>query len=273
MIELYNGASSALFDVVMAPFGHRFPLFDLLLWPVLMGIGALQVYKYVSNQKAIARVKSQISMRLLEIRLFSHDILQVLRSTGGILLRNGLYLGHNLLPLAVMIVPITALMVQLVAHYAYAPSPAGAVELLRVELDPRAGVSSRDVSLELPAGVALDAPGVRTADGQVFWRLRAEREGDHVLKVAVGGETYEKAWAVGGDPRKVPVKRLRSWEALLYPGEPALPAAGPLRSLELAAHTRPLRFLPEGEVGILLWTLVLSLVAGFSLKGLFGVTI
>jgi hypothetical protein len=164
-------------------------------------------------------------------------------------------------------------MVQLVAHYAYAPSPPGAVELLRLQLDPTAGVDPASVSLELPKGVSLDAPVVHTADDQTFWRLRADEPGDHVLKVNVAGETYEKQWAVGGAPRKIPVKRLRSWEAVLYPGEAAIPAASPVLALELPIHTRALDVFPEGEFGILMWALVLSLVAGFALKGVFGVTI
>ncbi len=271
-MQAYNSVSSRIFDFLLAPFGHRLAGFDLLLWPLIMGIVALQVYKVASNQAAIARVKKQISMHLLEIRLFSHDILQVLKSTGAILVRNTFYIGHNLLPMAVMIVPMLAIMVQLVAHYAYAPSPPGSVELLRVQLDPAAGLSPRQVSLELPAGVALDAPPVPTADGRIFWRLRAEREGDHLLRVRVGGAAFEKHWAVGGEPRKIPLKRLRGWDAVLYPGEAPIPAAAPVRSLELDVHTRALRFFPDGEAGIVLWFLALSLAAGFGLRGLFGVT-
>jgi hypothetical protein len=69
------------------------------------------------------------------------------------------------------------------------------------------------------------------------------------------------------------VKRLRTWEALLYPGEAAIPATAPIISLELATSERALAWFPEGEFGILMWALVLSLVAGFALKGVFGVTI
>jgi hypothetical protein len=149
----------------------------------------------------------------------------------------------------------------------------GAVELLRLELDPNARVGSHDVALDLPEGVALDAPAVETADGRVFWRLRAEQPGDHLLHVRVGGEDFEKAWAVGGDARKVPLKRLRGLDAVLYPGEAAIPAGAPVRSLELVPlHTRELSFFPDGEFGIVLWFVALSLAAGFALRGLFGVT-
>ena len=272
-MQTFNRLCSAVFDVVLAPFGHGAAVFDLLLWPALMGVLAILVYKLVSNQKALAKVKSQISMRLLEIRLFSHDIGQVLRSTGAILWKNTLYLGNHMIPMAVMLGPFVIILSQLVANYAYTPSPAGSVELLHVRLDPEAGVPARDVQLALPDGVVLDAPPVHTADHQAFYRLRAETPGDHVLALDVAGERFEKGWAVGGDARKVPLKRLRGLEAVLYPGEDALPGDGPLLSIELATHSRELGPLPAGELGIVLWTLILSLAAGFAVKGLFGVTI
>ncbi len=269
----FNRISNGLFDVVMAPFGHEHAAFDLFVWPALMGVLAIAVYKAVSNQKALARVKSQISMRLLEIRLFSHDILQVLRSTGMILVKNAVYLGNHMLPMVIMLGPFVVILAQLVANYAYDPSPRGAVELLHVQLDPDAGVAARGATLALPDGVALDAPPVATADHQVFWRLRADEPGDHVLRVSVGGEVYEKGWAVGGAARKVPLRRLRGLEAILYPGEPALPGDGPVLAIELGVHPRALGPLPAGELGIVLWTLVLSLAAGFAVKGVFGVTL
>jgi len=272
-MQSFNSISSAVFDVLLAPFGHRLAVFDLMLWPTLMGVLAILVYKAVSNQAALARVKSQITMRLLEIRLFSHDIVQVLKSTGAIVLKNFVYLGNHMLPMAVMIVPFVIILAQLVANYGYDPSPKGSVEIFHVKLDPDAGYSSHDVSLMLPEGVALDAGPVRTADHQVFWRLRAEKEGDHVLHVRVGDQVFEKGWAVGGPPRKIPEKKLRGLEAVLYPAEGALPGGGPLLSMELEMHPRSLGPLPAGELGIVLWALVLSLVAGFAVKGVFGVTI
>jgi hypothetical protein len=269
----WNGLSNALFDALLAPFGHGPAWFDLVVWPLLSGVLALFVYKHVSNQQGIERAKSRIAAHLNEISLFRHDPLVVLGSTARIFWRNGIYLGHNLVPLAVLLVPMLAVLAQLEAHYAFDPAPVGAVELLELKLDPRAGVAARDVRLELPAGVALDAPPVRTADGEVFWRLRAEAPGDHVLSLRVGDETLTKIWAVGGSPRKVPVKRTKSWEAFLYPGEAALARSSGAHTVSLAYPERDLALLPGGELGILTTFFALSLLAGFALKGRFGVTL
>jgi hypothetical protein len=272
-MQTWNDFSSAVFDVVLAPFGHGPAWFDLLLWPVLAGVLALFVYKRVSNQAGIAREKQRIAAHLYEVRLFRHDPVAVLGATGRVLVRNAAYLGHNLLPLVVLLVPMLAILAQLEANYAFDPVPVGSVDLLEVKLDPRSRASAREVTLELPAGVALDAPPVRTPDGEIFWRLRAEAEGDHVLTLRLGSESLTKTWAVGGPHRKVPVVRTKSWEAFLYPGEPALARSSPVHTVALTYPERELAWLPGGELGILATFFGLSLLAGFALKGRFGVTL
>jgi hypothetical protein len=269
----WNSFSSAVFDVLLAPFGHGPAWFDLLLWSVVAGILALLVYKRVSNQRGIQRAKDGIQVHLYEIRLFRHDPVSVIRSTGRVLLQNVIYLAHNLLPMAVLMVPMLAVLAQLEANYAFDPVPVGSLGLLEVQLDPRAAVPAREVRLELPAGVALDAPPVRTPDGEIFWRLRAEAPGDHVLRLQLGEETLAKGWAVGGAHRKIPLKRTKSWEAFLYPGEPALPRGSAAHTIALAYPERDLGLLPGGELGILATFFGLSLLAGFLLKGRFGVTL
>ncbi len=273
----FNALCSAVFDVILAPFGHQAPAFDLLVWPVLGGIVALLVYKHVSNQRGIERAKNGIQVHLLEIVLYRDDLLGVLSSTARALFQNALYLGHNIVPMVVMFAPMTAVLVQLVANYAYAPLPVGEVSLLEVQLAP--GGRSADLSLQLPPGLTVDAGPVRTPTGKAVWRLRASEAGDHTLVLTLAGlsmtdgETQEKRIAVGGEPRKVPVLRTQTWEALLYPGESALPSDSAFESIRTRSPVRSLSVLPDGEEGILGWFFVLSLGAGFALKGRFGVTL
>ena len=103
--------------------------------------------------------------------------------------------------------------------------------------------------------------------------LRAEAEGDHVLALHVGDQTVTKVFSVGGPPRKVAIKRTKSWEALLYPGEPVLAASAPVHTIALAHPERDLGWLPGGELGILAIFFGLSLATGFALKSRFGVTL
>jgi hypothetical protein len=273
----FNRVASAIFDRLLAPFGAApgwAPWLDLLLWSALSGVVALLVYKLVSNQRGIARTKNLIKLHLLEIRLFKEDLLGVLAATAKILLRNALYIAHNLAPMAVMLLPMLVILAQLVAWYGYDPLPEGSVRLLKLQLDrEHAGVPATAVTLQLSPGVVLEAPPVRTARGEIAWRLRAETAGEHELVLRAGDEVQVKRLAVGGSARKVPVLRTKSWESLLYPGEEALPRDSAFESIRVDYPPRALGLLPDGEPGILLAFLVLSLLVGFAFKGVLGVTI
>lgn len=272
-MQTFNAITSRVFDVLLAPFGHRWAWFDLLLWPVLAGVAALLIYKLVSNQKGIADAKRRMMVSLLEVVLYRENVLGVLVSTVKGLAQNLRYLGYNILPMLVMIVPMTVIMVQLVANYAYAPLKQGDVQLLEVTLAPGTGSSARSVTADFPPGVAVEAGPVRTADGRVFWRLRMLEDGDQVVTLRAGDETEQKIIPVGNAPRKVPVLRTRTWEALLYPGEAALPAGSAFETIKLATPDRNLKPFPSGEGGILLWFFAASLVAGFLLRKRLGVTL
>ena len=272
-MQAFNSATSRVFDLLLAPFGYRFAWLDLLFWPVLAGIIALLVYKKISNQAGIADAKRWIVVNLLEVVVYRNDIASVLRSTGRALAHNARYLAYNIVPLLVMIVPMTVILVQLVSHFAYRPLDKGEVRLLEVALDPAAGVASRAVLLQAPPGVAVEAGPVRTPDGHIVWRLRLEDEGDFALRIVAPGEEQGKAIAVGGDARKIPVLRTKTWEALLYPGEDALPSGSVFQSIRVAVEERDLSPLPSGEGGILLWFFVASLAAGLVFKSRFGVTL
>ena len=272
-MQTFNAITSRIFDVVLAPFGHRAMWFDLLFWPIVAGVAALLIYKAVSNQKGIADAKRRIMVNLLEVVLYRENVLGVLGSTAKGLAQNVRYLGYNVLPMLVMIVPMTVILVQLVAHYAYAPLNKGDVQLLEVALAPGAKASAKSVTADFPAGVAVEAGPVRTADGRVFWRLRMLEDGDHVVTLRAGDETEQKIVPVGNGPRKVPVLRTRTWEALLYPGEAALPAGSTFETIKLATPERNLKPFPSGEGGIRLWFFVASLVAGFLLRKRLGVTL
>jgi hypothetical protein len=276
-MNTFNAITSAVFGVLLAPFGVQrawSPWVDIVFWSVLGGIVALIVYKHASNQKGIAAAKNDIKVHLLEIRLYNEDILGVFTSTLKIIAKNALYIGHNLMPMVVMFVPMMTILFQLEATYAFAPVPVGTVDLLRVKLDPEhAAVPATAVTLELPPGLVLDAPPVRTAGGEIAWRLRAEAPGDHVVTLKVGDQAVTKRIAVGGDQRRVPVLRTKSWEGFLYPGEEALPGDSPVESIRWDYPERDLGWFPGGEGGILAAFFVLSIAAGLALKGLFGVTL
>ncbi len=273
-MSTFNHITSALFDVLLAPLGHGPWLFDLLLWSVLSGVVALLVYKYVSNQKGIEHAQDRIKMHLYEITLWRHDIRITFSAMGNILKNNAVYLGHNLRPMAVMLVPFMVVLIQLEANYSKAPAAVGDVELLEVTLDPATSTSPLDVALAVPDGISIDAGPVRTADGEIFWRLRADAPGDHALTLSTPDEQLVKTWAVGGEARKVPQMRTTyAFDALLYPGEAPPPAGSAFADVRIHYPDRALPYIPDGELGVLLFFFIVSLGAGLVFMKPLGVTL
>lgn len=272
MLAPFNHFMSVVFDLLLAPFGHTFAAFDLLVWPALAGIVALLVYKHVSNQAGITRAKNGIQVHLLEIVLYRDDLPGVIVSTVRALMQNVLYLGYNIVPMLVMFAPMTAVLVQIVSNYAYSPLESDKPVLIEVQMAESTAAAAQAVELVVPPEVVVEAGPVSTADGMVAWRVRAP-DGDWNMSLTAGGETQAKGLAVGGEPRKLPIMRTNTWEALLYPGEAALPGDSAFETIRVRYPDRSLPLFPDGEAGILGWFFVYSLLAGFALKDRFGVTL
>ena len=258
-MNTFNAILNSIFDVLLGWSGGASATVDILLWSIGGGIVALMVYKWVSNQAGIEKAKNDIKVHLLEIRLFQDDILGVIASTGKILVKNGLYIGHNIIPMLVMFVPMMAILFQLEAHYALDPMPVGTTTYLNltVDRDTAPDLAMDDIRLEAPEGVTV-AGMVAGPRKEVCWKIVAEQAGDHELVVHLGDEQVTKGIAVGGEPRKVPYMRTKSWEGYLYPGEGGLEADSAAYELkfqvsDMAGYPNSdLGFLPGGELGVLM---------------------
>ena len=71
--------------------------------------GALMIllFKYTSNQKTIGKIKDAIKVNMLALKLFKDNLAVTFRSIGGLFKAASLKLVFALLPMVVMIIPIT----------------------------------------------------------------------------------------------------------------------------------------------------------------------
>ncbi|MCY3971737.1 MAG: hypothetical protein OXG74_17550 [Acidobacteria bacterium] len=288
-MSFVNAALRAVFDLVLGPFAALPPIVPVSLVSLVSGIFALLVYRWTSNQEAIAAVKRRLFGHLLEVRLFNDDLRAVLRAQLRLLRENLTYLRLNLVPLLWMIVPFVLLIAQLQFHYGYGGLEVGERTLLTVDLvapnaEPSADgeqASRPGVDLEAPPGVAVETPGVWVPSlHQVAWRVRALDPGRHELVVRTGGEEFTKSVLVvdpdGGARwvRRSPTRRRAAIvDQLLYPAEPSLPRDGPVDRIDIRYPPASISFFGLFDLHWLIAFLILSIGLAFALRNRFGVTL
>jgi hypothetical protein len=272
-----------LFDAVFWPFRGLGPIWPLIVISFATGILMLWIFGKVSNQGAIRTVRDRIRGNLIGIRLFGDDLGILFRLQGRILRQTASYLGHSLVPVLVMLVPVVLVLTQLNLRFSVRPMQPGEQAVVKVKLR-EASPMQEAVRLEVPQGVLLETPGVRIDDSEqdlreIAWRIRAEQPGDHVLLVKVGNQAAEKRLRVGD--RWSSVSALRPgrdfWEVLLWPGEPPIDSSHQVESIEVTYASLPITFLfwdinalPSGW---LVFFFIASIVFGYAFRRVLGVEV
>lgn len=275
-MHVVNLVFNGIVGTILLPFRGISPWFGMAAVSLLTALLMLEVYKLTSDQAAIRRAKDRIKAHLLEMRLYKDSMRVTLRAQAAVVKANLAYMGANIKPLAVMIVPLVLILAQLSLWYDRAPLQPGEETLLKIGLAAGADPLTLDLVLEAPAGVEVTSPPVRIADEhEIVWRLKAVSPGEGRLLLRTGGQTIGKTVAVGGR-RLARISSIASRGSLvsrvLYPGEAPLPAGTAVRSVELLYPAAGLRAFGL-DVHWLVAYLVLSIVFGFALKGVFKVEI
>ena len=268
-----NAALTWLFDVAVAPAIGAAPLTTLLLMSVVTGLAMLWVVGRTSNQPGIGAAKRGIQAGLFEIRLFNDDLGAVMRALGRVLWQNLRYLGHSMVPLAWVALPLTLVIAQLQAFYGYDGLALGAPALLTMRTRGPA-VTAGAASLQASDAIRVDTPAVvLSGPGEVLWRIVAMTPGEHVVTIRTGSSELAKTVQVStGAARRSPFRVSGLIDQLLYPSEPPLPADSVATEIALPY--------PEPGLEVLGWRVhwlvvyvVVSMITAFALARRLGVTL
>lgn len=277
-----------VFDAFDLAFGWAGPFAVVTIVSGLVGVLFILAFPHVSSQAGIKAVKGRISYNLVSIRLFQDDFPTVMRSLGNTLVWNFTYLGLNILPMVVLAAPFMIVWFQLNALYAYQPLDAGQEQMVVIELNENVKDPSK-IEVRIPDGGVLNQRvnlGTRSsADGSLdptlLLRYTPEMAGSQELILSYEGEEVSKTIEVETDPRRL--ARIRTSDPLggfaaaidpiVYFGDKVLPASSFVRSITVDYAAAPLGFMDGGEISIMLWFVVVSMVVGFGLKGPLGVEI
>lgn len=277
-MHVVNTILNPLFDLLQGPFAGLPAWLGVLVWSIPLGVFALLVFKWTSNQERIAAVKQSIAAALFEIRLFNDDLRSIMRAQGEILRHVVVYQALALKPMIFILPPLVLVMVQLHMFYGFrTPSPNEPV-LLQVQLAPAApGASRPPVELIAPDGVVVETPGVWAADlGQITWRIRVTQPGVHDLTIRDGDQSFTKT--LTSTDRIVRLSPTRPDSSFLgqleWPSEAPLPPASPVREISVDypdAHFDALVWSSDWRYAWMVVFFVLTMVVALALKKPLGV--
>jgi hypothetical protein len=270
--SVINRAANAVFDLWLWPFQSLSPVWQICATALPVTVIALLIFRYASNQDGITAAKNKIKAYLLELWLYKDDIGILLGAQGRVLRYSFVYMRYSLIPMAIMIVPFALVIVQLESQFAFRGLEPGESAILSVAVDTVAPVSDLDAAISLPSGLTLETPPLRSDQtGEVFWRIGAAEPGRHTVEIRIGEYEVTRQVVAGGHRKLWPTAyRAGDWRILGSPAEPSMASAGAIVRTEVSYARARGEFLGLSSASWLL--LGFTLIFGFALRGLFGVT-
>jgi hypothetical protein len=271
-----NRFVTAVFDVLLTPLEVLGPEFALVVVSGLFGVGALFIFKFISNQKGIKAAKDKIKGHMIEIRIYQDDLGLVSKAIGKVMLRNLQYVTYNLLPFVPLAIPFVFVLAQFVTRYGFAPLP---VETRQVGL--LAG-SGTNFELEFAEGRWADAAGLTIeypdfirpltkvvrapSEGRAFQEIVATGPGRGAATITLAdGTRLTKEIVAGGEaPRMMQGDRVSGLSAALWPAEESLGSDSPVEHVWFVYPDAPLRWMPDGAFGVIVAFLIASIVFGLA---------
>jgi hypothetical protein len=231
------------------------------------GVLLLFVFKYTSAQRAIKRVRNDINAHLFAIKLFKDSSAVALRAQGRILWGALRLFALAIVPILVMLVPVTLLLGQLALWYQHRPLEVGEETVVTMKLSGDAKAPWPEVHLKPSSAFEVAVGPVRVqSKNEICWSLIARENGLARLEFRVAGLDIDKEFAVGDHLMRVSEKRPGwSWsDALLHPWERPFQPGHPVDSIEVVYPNRDSR--TSGTDWWVGYWFVVSMVAAFCFR-------
>ena len=273
----FNLALGELFDFLISPFSKLAPIWGLAVVSLVTGAIMVLIFKLVSNQTEIKRTKARLRAYLLEIWLYKHEFVSFLGTIGRIFRTNLTYMKFAVSPMLVMIFPVILIMVHLNLNYSFRPFRPGETALMTVKFANSAVLRDTTLSATVAEGIIIDgAPMRAVGKNEATWRIKAAKAGEYDIVVKwKNGQVAKKVLIGKGSVVRLSPKRSHAGsivDALGNPGEKPIPSTVGVEWIKIGYPEREVRMLGMKIHWIIIF-FILSVVAGFALKGVFKVEI
>ena len=233
----FNQVLTRSFEAVVSPM-YAWPLLTLLLLAIVSGILMSLVFKYVSNQQALATVLDRGRGNALAIKLFKDDMRGMFYSLANVL---GLMLKriwYSLSPVLVLSIPLFFLLSQIYLRYENRPLEIEEPTVFELRLNETSWESANDVALTTSENVLIETPALRDElDRSIAWRISAKTAGVHTIKVNFADAEVEKSLIACSTGQLQQVSEVRpgtNWaERLWFAGETSVDSVHGIESLSV----------------------------------------
>ncbi len=240
----FNQVLTRSFEAVVSPM-YAWPLLTLLLLAIVSGILMSLVFKYVSNQQALATVLDRGRGNALAIKLFKDDMRGMFYSLANVL---GLMLKriwYSLSPVLVLSIPLFFLLSQIYLRYENRPLEIEEPTVFELRLNETSWESANDVALTTSENVLIETPALRDElDRSIAWRISAKTAGVHTIKVNFADAEVEKSLIACSTGQLQQVSEVRpgtNWaERLWFAGETSVDSVHGIESLSVNYPKRSL---------------------------------
>ena len=271
-MNAFNHLICAFFDLVFYPFASLNPLWGLVVTSVATGVMMLFIFRCVSDQPGIRKIKNRIKARIFELRLFGHDLGLMWESQKDLCRDNLAYLKFSVKPMLLMIVPVGLIMIQSGVWFARHPIEAGTSAIVRIKFDDQAPFNE-NFRLRVPEGIVIETPALRIPEEkEIDWRIKALKEGTYALEFDSDSAMIGKTIIVDSRLARLSLMRVSSnWlSQLLYPAEKSLPPGSGLDYIEVGYPTVSYHIL-GWKIHWLVIFFVISIATGLILKAFFRI--
>jgi hypothetical protein len=185
-------------------------------------------------------------------------------------------MSYSLKPLLIMIVPVLLILIQMNFWFGYKVLEPGEDALLIIKLKEDYNPLEIDIEIESPPALNFTTPPVRIEEeNEIDWRFSVEDSGLHTLQIMIGEESITKTISAGQKLLNyISPKRIQKdfFQELLYPTEAPLKESSPIQSIEITYAFKNMAVFGF-HIHWIIAFFVLSIIFGFSFKGIFGVEI
>ena len=267
IVKWLNGPMNALGVCLQALIGTLPGWLSNTIISATTGAVLMLIFKYTSNQKAIGQVRDSIKANMLAMKLYKDSMSVTLQSQGRLFGCAFLLLFHAIVPMLVMMVPVTLLLAQL--GLCYQARPLQIAEQATVTMRLRGDLDSTwpSVILEPISAAQVTIGPVRIFSlREISWDIKAREKGYHQLVFRVDKQQIEKELAIGGGFMRTSVMRPGwNWsDILMFPREQPFSPDSIVESISIDYPDRS--SMTSGTDWWIVYFFVASIVFGFVFK-------